>query len=741
MTKRLLFAQPIKPDPYIEASSLLEGNYELTVKSGASKAFTDIGRAVWMIARALDNDAALVSINVEGNVFDWNIVINTADLNIAMKCGPYQDNVGDIKDCIVQLMFEGDDDKIEIFTQFLTEKLDHNPFEINDWDNFSTKTGVSKDEVLNAWESLLGENFAVIRGREVEPQPVEVLPEYQPALQLEGEPGATSPHMPMAEPMEDLGELPAPEQPRKKVRRLKKVKLKFKTPKVSTRKCPKCGEIVEVNITDGPIQFQCTSCGLKGKFKRKKREIPESPPPEIAAQELPIEEPSEIPEVELPAPEILTDEPPEPDVISEARPEMPEVEPIEPEVPPEIMPGEEPAEPEITPEPSPEIPPETEPEVPPEPEPEIAEEVPTPEEPEPEPEIAEEVPTSEEPEPEPETAEEVPMAEEPEPEPEIAEEVPMAEEPEPEPEIAEEVPTPEEPEPETSAPEAAPAVPLETMAAELIPTETTPETEPELEAPISEPEESAATSMADSISATPLTIPEAEELEMAQPPEPAPIYPEEPVEEEHLPTAEPAPDLEQRSEDELYDNARGYMNEGKFIDAIARLDEILAINPNYIDAWSEKGVALWGIGRLGEAIDCYNKAIELDQNNSETLINKGVALNALGKKDEAIATYDQAIMVNEDVEEAWLNKGVTLFTLDRLEEAENCFERATKINPSSEEAWLNLAVILEKLDKYKDALESYEKVLTINPDNNDALGGQRVCKKELRQELLRNWNV
>jgi hypothetical protein len=253
MTKRLLFAQPIKPDPYIEASSLLEGNYELTVKSGASKAFTDIGRSVWMIARALDNEAGLVSINVEGNIFEWNIVINTEELNIAMKCGPYQETVRDIKDCIVQLMFEGEIDKIEIFTQFLAEKLDHNPFEINDWEIFSAKIGLSKDEVQNAWANVLGETFAAIQEREVEPEPVEVLPDYQPALELEGEPGDDGPHMPVVEPMEVQGELPEPEQPRKKVRRLKKVKLRSKGPKVSTRTCPKCGEIVEVTITEGPI--------------------------------------------------------------------------------------------------------------------------------------------------------------------------------------------------------------------------------------------------------------------------------------------------------------------------------------------------------------------------------------------------------------------------------------------------------------------------------------------------------
>ena len=705
MTKKLLYSQPFKPDPYLENSSLEEGKYELTVKSATSKAFTNIGRSVWMIARALDNDALILGQNIDGNIFEWDIVINTSVFNILMKCIPYKEDPNDITDCYVQLEFDGKSDKISLFAQFLAEKLEHKPFEIIDWDRFTTKTGVSKEEVLTAWDELLEQVIIspdTMPGMDAPsaevseptaPESPEVLTDYQPAIQLKDELGQPSPQIPLAEPMDDVGEIPEEQAEKKKVvlKKRKKIKLKLKTPKVGTRKCPRCSEIVKVELIEGPIRFHCPACGLKGKFKRKKEPKIEEAPSEILAPELPREAPSEIPAVEIPPPEVPFEKPEEPSAI-----EAP------PEIPAEV---EEPSE----------IP---EPKIPPEETHEIPEEIPPPEPPR---EAVPDVP---------------PEVTEPEPPTETA----------PELDTATEIVKPELPT------DVSPALPLEAPPAEVPPEEhlkepdeeqppgLPPEVTTELETPETEEPPAA---MADSIPSTPLTVPPAQELELARP-KAQPVIthaPEEPEEKEVLPVVPPTSTIEQKTEDELYESARNYMNQGKYIDAMARFDDVLETNPNHVDALSEKGVALWGLGRFGAAIECYNKAIELDQNNTETLINKGVALNALDKKEEAIASYDKAIEINERIEEAWLNKGVTLFTLNRFEEAEVSFNKATDINPESEEAWLNRAIILEKLERFKEALESYEKVLILNPDNPDALTGQQVSRKELKHELLRDWKL
>jgi tetratricopeptide (TPR) repeat protein len=78
-------------------------------------------------------------------------------------------------------------------------------------------------------------------------------------------------------------------------------------------------------------------------------------------------------------------------------------------------------------------------------------------------------------------------------------------------------------------------------------------------------------------------------------------------------------------------------------------------------ALMNKGVALDSLGRLPEAIACYDEAIatykrlvaegrdELANDLAAALMNKGVALDSLGRLPEAIACYDEAIKIRRQL--------------------------------------------------------------------------------------------
>ncbi len=48
------------------------------------------------------------------------------------------------------------------------------------------------------------------------------------------------------------------------------------------------------------------------------------------------------------------------------------------------------------------------------------------------------------------------------------------------------------------------------------------------------------------------------------------------------------------------------------------------MNPNYTDAYYNKGNTLVNLGRFEEAIKCYNKSIELNPNDSDALENRNI---------------------------------------------------------------------------------------------------------------------
>jgi len=55
----------------------------------------------------------------------------------------------------------------------------------------------------------------------------------------------------------------------------------------------------------------------------------------------------------------------------------------------------------------------------------------------------------------------------------------------------------------------------------------------------------------------------------------------------------------------------------------------LNINPDYIEAWHWKGVALYNQGNYEEAIKCFDKALEINPDYSKSLNGKVEALKTL----------------------------------------------------------------------------------------------------------------
>ena len=141
-----------------------------------------------------------------------------------------------------------------------------------------------------------------------------------------------------------------------------------------------------------------------------------------------------------------------------------------------------------------------------------------------------------------------------------------------------------------------------------------------------------------------------------------------------------------RSTTELKESAVNYFNiaysfgeKGDYEKAIENYDKAIELNPNYEEAWYNKGVRLGKLERHEEAIECHDKAIELKPNDEEAWYGKGFELGESERHEEAIECYDKAIELNPNYEEAWYSKGVDLEKLGRKDEAKLCFQKAKEL--------------------------------------------------------------
>jgi len=52
--------------------------------------------------------------------------------------------------------------------------------------------------------------------------------------------------------------------------------------------------------------------------------------------------------------------------------------------------------------------------------------------------------------------------------------------------------------------------------------------------------------------------------------------------------------------------------DGNFDEALSYFDQAIIMQPNNPELLNKKGVALRGLGRYNEALECFNKSLQLD---------------------------------------------------------------------------------------------------------------------------------
>jgi protein O-GlcNAc transferase len=121
----------------------------------------------------------------------------------------------------------------------------------------------------------------------------------------------------------------------------------------------------------------------------------------------------------------------------------------------------------------------------------------------------------------------------------------------------------------------------------------------------------------------------------------------------------------------------------RYQDALQCCEQALALQPNYPEAWLNKGSAYSELKQFSQALNCYNQAIELNNDFADAWYSKGVALDKLDQQQEALNCYNKALELNPSYAKAWLNKGSIYTTSNQNEQALECYQNALNLEPES----------------------------------------------------------
>jgi tetratricopeptide (TPR) repeat protein len=165
---------------------------------------------------------------------------------------------------------------------------------------------------------------------------------------------------------------------------------------------------------------------------------------------------------------------------------------------------------------------------------------------------------------------------------------------------------------------------------------------------------------------------------------------------------------------------------GRLPEAIDHYQKALQLKPDYPETYNNLGNVLAKTGRLPEAIAYYEQAIRLRPASAALLSNLaeahyelGNALGNAGRLAEAVAQYEDALQVKPDYPEAKATLGFAFANLDRTKEAIALLQEALRLKPDYVEAHAYLGFSFSRAGRFSEAIAEYEAALRLRPGDAD----------------------
>lgn len=134
-----------------------------------------------------------------------------------------------------------------------------------------------------------------------------------------------------------------------------------------------------------------------------------------------------------------------------------------------------------------------------------------------------------------------------------------------------------------------------------------------------------------------------------------------------------------------------------FQSQLARHAEYVQKHPGHADAHYRYGVLLRADGRLAEAAEQFQTAVDINPGYVAAITRLGVTLQDLGQTDEAIAAFRQALELRHDYVDLHYRLAVLYTDRRQMSRAVEHLEQASGLAPGNQQVRISLALSLQNL--------------------------------------------
>ena len=170
----------------------------------------------------------------------------------------------------------------------------------------------------------------------------------------------------------------------------------------------------------------------------------------------------------------------------------------------------------------------------------------------------------------------------------------------------------------------------------------------------------------------------------------------------------------------LNDSGLKFIQENKLEKAVRYLDKATMLDPNYKEAWYNKGQALYALKYYKKGQSSYEKAVEIDANYIDPLIALAEIEFSEKNLEKAIELYKHVYSLDETYSDSILKIAESYSLLENYEKAQEYYEKVLITDPNNLEYQFDYAKTLGEND-LDAGIEVLDQILQKEPRHYRAL--------------------